>query len=82
MTMWTIAGGVLLALLALRLIAGAIDWLDARTSQITPEEAQQRARLTMTGQWPPPFPRLLTAREFALSVMALALLWWASVRFR
>lgn len=49
----SIALGILLVLVFLRVLAFAIDWLDARTSYISEEEARRRARLALAGRWPP-----------------------------
>lgn len=40
-----------------------IDWLDERTSRITPEEAQRRAKLSLLGHWPPPPARPWSTRN-------------------
>ena len=52
----SVAGGILLLIAGLWLYRATVDWLDERTSQITDQEARRRARLTRSGEWPPPPP--------------------------
>jgi hypothetical protein len=80
--MWQIAGGILLALVALRLVASSIDWLDARTSRITDAEARRRARLTFEGRWPPTRTVAAATSAALWTWLVIALLWagWAHLR--
>lgn len=55
-TVLTIAGGILLAALLIRAGVWFIDWLDARTSHLSEDEARSRAKLAMMGKWPPKAP--------------------------
>jgi hypothetical protein len=77
-----IAGGILLALLVLRLIVGVIDGLDAWSSELSDEEARRRARLTLAGKWPPPDFRWLSVKQSIVAIIGLGLLWLASNRLR
>lgn len=52
-----------------------IDWLDARTSRITPEEARERARLHMIGKWPPMPTTWQKARPAVLTWVVIGVTW-------
>lgn len=74
-----IAGGLFLFAICARLMAGTIDWLDAKSSAITEDEARRRARLALVNQWPPPARAWrLAPRTFMAALLGLALLFLAS----
>lgn len=74
---FSIGLGLLVFAGLMRVGVGAIDWLDANTSDISTEEARRRAHLAARGEWPPALkPFLPTPRVTIGCIIGLLLLTW------